>query len=314
MIDTFPDEWKPAWERIKALPKGGTVLLLGGTDTGKTTFTANFARALAQDSEQIAVVDADIGQSEISPPGTVSVAWARPQAVKLSDLKPGATFFVGTFSASTLPLEHATATTKAVRHARERNAERILVDTTGYIIGPTARKLKVAKATLIQPDLILAFGNESLALAQVIATVCDTESLLVSIPEGVQKKSNAQRATRRQTRLAAYFGDQPTRVTIPIESISTLGATLGTGTAIAPHLALWAGNFLQLPVVYGEIAGDVLTLFLSGGVRTGWEGASGTITDHFQVRTVRVISLPTHAGVLVGLHDTTGSIIRAGSL
>ncbi|MBC8134275.1 MAG: hypothetical protein H8F28_00105, partial [Fibrella sp.] len=125
-----PDVWGPAQERIQSLPAGASVLLLGGTDTGKTTFAALVARSLAEDSERIAVVDADIGQSEIAPPGTVGVAWARSDAERLSDLKPAGTFFVGSFSASTLPLEHATATLQAVRHARERNAERILIDTT----------------------------------------------------------------------------------------------------------------------------------------------------------------------------------------
>lgn len=313
---TFPDVWQRAKERIRSLAVGATVLLLGGTDTGKTTFAAQVARELAEDSERVAVVDADIGQSEIAPPGTVGVAWARPDAERLSELKPAGTFFVGSFSASTLPLEHATATLEAVRHARQRRAEHILVDTTGYITGPTARRLKSAKAALIRPDLILAFGadtnSELLALAQTAAAVCGAELFAVPVPEGVQKKPTSQRTTRRQTRLAAYFGEKPTAVAVPLDRLVTLGATLGTGVAIPPHLAQWAGNALHMPVVHGERAGDVVTLFLSGATRPGWEGLSGMVSDHFQARTVRVVSLPTHAGVLVGLHDDTGRLFAIG--
>ncbi|MBC8139152.1 MAG: hypothetical protein H8F28_25040 [Fibrella sp.] len=314
--ETSPEEWHPAVSRVASLPVGATVLLLGGTDTGKTTFAAQVARTLAGDSERIAVVDADIGQSEIAPPGTVGVAWARPDAERLSDLKPAGTFFVGAFSASTLPLEHASATAQAVRHARERNAERILVDTSGYVTGPTARRLKCAKASLIQPALILAFGapenGELDSLAQSAAAVCGAELLAVPVPEGVQKKPNAQRATRRQTRLAAYFGEKPIGVTVPMDKIVTLGGTLGTGTAIAPHLAQWAGDALRMPVVRGEMAGDVLTLFLGWRARPDWEGLSGAVADHFRARTVRVVSLPTHVGVLVGLHDDTGRLFALG--
>ncbi|MBC8137007.1 MAG: hypothetical protein H8F28_14090, partial [Fibrella sp.] len=290
-----PDVWNPAIARVQSLPDKSIVLLLGGTDTGKTTFAAQVARTLAEDSERIAVVDADIGQSEIAPPGTVGVAWARPDAERLSDLKPAGTFFVGSFSASTLPLEHATATHQAVRHARERNAERILVDTTGYVTGPTARRLKSAKAALIQPALILAFGadnnSELLALAQTASAICGAELLAVPVPAGVQKKPTAQRTTRRQTRLAAYFGEKPTTVPVPLDKIVTLGATLGTGISIAPHLAQWAGEALRMPVVHGEMAGDVMTLFLTGTARPGWEGLSGAVADHFKARTVRVVSL-----------------------
>ena len=310
------DVWNPAAERIQSLPAGATVLLLGGTDTGKTTFAARVACHLAENSEHIAVVDADIGQSEIAPPGTVGVAWARADTERLSDLKPAGTFFVGSFSASALPLEHATATVQAVRHARERNAERILVDTTGYVIGPTARRLKCAKAALIQPDLILAFGantnSELLALAQSASAICGAELRIVPVPEGVQRKPTAQRATRRQTRFAAYFGEKPTTVTVPLDKLVTLGATLGTGTAIPPHLAQWAGNALHLTIIHGEITGDVLTLFSGGIARPGWEGLSGAVSDHFKARTVRVVSLPSHIGVLVGLHDETGRLFALG--
>ncbi|MBC7804579.1 MAG: hypothetical protein H7145_00315 [Akkermansiaceae bacterium] len=311
-----PEEWYPAVARVVSLPVGATVLILGGTDTGKTTFAAQVARVLAGDSERIAVVDADIGQSEIAPPGTVGVAWARPDAERLSDLKPAGTFFVGAFSASTLPLEHASATAQAVRHARERNAERVLVDTSGYVTGPTARRLKCAKASLIQPALILAFGadnnSELLALAQTASAVCGAELLAVPVPEGVQKKPAAQRTTRRQTRLAAYFGEKPTAVTVPLDEIVTLGATLGTGISIAPHLAQWAGDALHMPVVHGEMAGDVMTLFLGNAARPGWEGLSGAVADHFKARTVRVVSLSAHLGVLVGLHDESGRLFALG--
>ncbi len=324
MTDDFPPLWLPAWERIRALPAGGTILLLGGTDTGKTTFAAAIASRLAETHERIAVVDADIGQSEIGPPGTVGTAWARYDAAKLSDLKPAATFFVGAFSGSTLTLELATATHRAVSHARTRNADRIIVDTSGYVSGPTARQLKCAKASLIQPDLILAFGadgNHDVAdLAQAMRSVCRTgrscgaEIIAVPVADGVQKKPRAMRTTRRQTRLAAYFGDKPADIVVPLDTVQTLGATLGTGATLAPHLANWVADALGLPVVHGEIAGDVLTLFTDGAATPDWSSHIGAVSAHFEVRTVRVVSFPALAGVLVGLHDDTGHLFALGRL
>ncbi|MBC8141939.1 MAG: hypothetical protein H7Y38_10915 [Armatimonadetes bacterium] len=315
-MTTPSDVWETVFERIASFPTGATVLLLGGTDTGKTTFAATAGSRLAETNERVAVVDADIGQSEIAPPGTVGVAWAREDAAKLSDLKPAAAFFVGAFSASALPLEHATATHRAVLHARARDANRILVDTSGFVTGPTARSLKCAKASLIQPDLILAFGadvNRELSdLANEMRSVCGAEIVAVPVAEGVQKKPTAMRSTRRQTRLAAYFGDKPTDVVVPLDVVQTLGATIGTGAKIAPHLADWVADALNLPVVHGEIAGDVLTLFLSGAATPGYESGIGAVSAHFGVRTVRVVSLSSHAGVLIGLSDDTGRLFALG--
>lgn len=316
MTTDISPAWDDAFRRAASLPAGGTILLLGGTDTGKTTFAATLAARLAETSERIAVVDADIGQSEVGPPGTVGVAWARDDAAKLSDLRPAATFFVGAFSASSLPLEHATATAQAVRHARDRHAEKVLVDTSGYVTGPTARRLKCAKASLVRPDLILAFGadtnRELAALASAMRDVSGAEIVSVPVSDDVQKKPPAMRSTRRQTRLAAYFGDRPTEVVLPMDTLRTLGATIGTGTPIAPHLSAWVAESLHLSVVHAEIAGNVLTLFLDAPARAGWESGIGAIAAHFGVRGLRVVSLASHIGVLLGLHDDTGRLFVLG--
>ena len=313
----IPAAWQEAFDRITALPPASVVLIVGDTDTGKSSFALAVARKLAETSERIAVVDADIGQGEIAPPGTVATAWMKPDATKAADLRPAATFFVGSFSASAVPLEHAVAAASAVRHARTRRADVVLVDTTGFVAGPTARRLKCAKAAVIQPALILAFGAdthpETFALARAASLSGGGAPVLtVSVPANVGRKPPTMRSVRRQTRLAAYFGDAPTTVTVPLFGMATLGATLGTGTAIAPHLALWAGETLALPVVHGETVGEILTLFVAGAIRPGFAAALGAVQTQFGCRTVRVVSLPAHDGVLLGLHDDEGRLFCLG--
>ena len=202
-------------------------------------------------------------------------------------------------------------------HARVRRADTVLVDTTGFVSGPTARRLKCAKAALIQPALVLAFGAdtnpEMLALARAASLAGGGAPVVtVTVAASVGRKPPAMRSTRRQTRLAAYFGDTPAVVTVPLDTVTTLGATLGTGTRIAPHLALWAGDALAMPVVHGETVGDTLTVFVAGAIRTGFESGLGAVQTQFQCRTVRVVSLPAHNGVLVGLHDDEGRLFCLG--
>jgi polynucleotide 5'-kinase involved in rRNA processing len=57
----------------------GVWLFLGGTDAGKMTLVAALARRLAGEHE-VAVLDADIGQSHIGPPTTIG--WALAQRVR----------------------------------------------------------------------------------------------------------------------------------------------------------------------------------------------------------------------------------------
>jgi polynucleotide 5'-hydroxyl-kinase GRC3/NOL9 len=60
-----------AYERALANP--GVVLLLGGIDTGKTTFGIELLRRATGAGIPAGIVDADIGQSTVGPPTTVGL-------------------------------------------------------------------------------------------------------------------------------------------------------------------------------------------------------------------------------------------------
>jgi polynucleotide 5'-hydroxyl-kinase GRC3/NOL9 len=310
----IPTEWTPGLEALRDLPDGGTVLLIGGTDRGKTTFTALVARALAAEWEKIAVIDADIGQSEIGPPGNVGVAWAIPDATKLHDLKPAAVFFVGAFAPVSVALEQVVAVTQAVQWARARGAQRILIDTTGFISGPGARRLKAAKAQATQPNLVLGIAKDGEldGLLAVTGAVSGAKTLLLSVPEAVGRKSTTLRQTRRLARLSQAL-IKAREVTLPLSQVATVGATLGTGDKIPLHLVQWAGNALRLPAVYAEKSEGTLTLFLQGTqVRSGWESGVTPVAEHFGARTVRVLSLDAYANTYLGLHDASGRLLCVG--
>jgi polynucleotide 5'-hydroxyl-kinase GRC3/NOL9 len=311
---TLPDEWRPGLDAIRELPDGALTLLIGATDRGKTTFATLAARALAAEFGRVAILDADIGQSEIGPPGTVGAAWATPDAARLHDLKPAGRWFVGAFAATAAVLEHVAAAAQAAAWARENGARRILLDTTGFVAGPAARRLKVAKAQVCRPALVLGFGHpgEVEALLSVVGATTGARTLLLPVPEAVGRKSTALRGTRRMTRLSQAL-DGAREIALPLASTLTLGATLGTGEPVAPHLAQWAGTALRMPVVYAEKAEGILSVFVAGPLpRPGWEATAGPVADHFGCRSVRALSLPAHAGVLLGLHDAAGKLLAVG--
>ena len=315
-LPPLPGEWRPVIDGVIApLPDGAAVLVVAATDRGKTTFVAQAARALSAHGDRTAVVDADIGQSEIGPPGTVGVAWADPASAKMHDLKPAAQFFVGAFGASALPLEHAVATARAVQFARDAGARRILIDTTGFVSGPTAHRLKIAKAMLCRPAVVVAFEREGDGIDNLVRALCAASGArrhLLPAPEAVGRKSASLRATRRLSRLSqALTGAR--EFPLALGSLAILGATLGTGDPVPADQARWAGTALALPVVYTEKADGVLTLYVNGPApRAGWESGAGPITDHFKARAVRALSLPAHHDILLGLHDGAGKLLAVG--
>ncbi len=75
------DELEQVYERLLADP--GVVFLLGGIDSGKTTFGIEILKRAAAAGIPGALVDADVSQSTVGPPTTVGLKLIDP-ATELS--------------------------------------------------------------------------------------------------------------------------------------------------------------------------------------------------------------------------------------
>jgi hypothetical protein len=61
----------PAWNTIELGEARGTLMVIGATDTGKSTFARYLYRRLgAEPGRQVAYLDGDPGQSTLGPPTT----------------------------------------------------------------------------------------------------------------------------------------------------------------------------------------------------------------------------------------------------
>lgn len=291
-----------------------TTLVIGATDRGKTTLTTKWAKACAAERTTF-VLDTDTGQSEIGPPGCLGLAKALPTTDRLSDLKPDATFFVGAVTPSTAALEHVVACARSVNTARALGAECLLIDTPGWVHGPGARRWLTALAQAVSPTAIAGVGidNELDGLLKVLQAATGAEIENVSPPEGVQRKPAGLRSTRRVTRLSKAL-DGGRELALPLDKIATLGSTMGTGAPLPPELLRWCTSAMKAPVIHAEQAEGVLTLFVDGPLRPGWESFTGPIAYHFSVKSVRVLSLRQHIGVILGLHDGNGKLLSIGRL
>ncbi|MHC4623011.1 MAG: DUF429 domain-containing protein [Planctomycetota bacterium] len=188
----------------KGLVDTGICLVLGASDTGKTTLVSALARRIAS-SRPVAIVDADIGQSHIGPPTTVGWAIIDDPQIDFSQLKEEGINFVGDVS----PIGHLLQLTAAISqcvHQASGATDLIIIDTPGLVLGPAARALWWAVHRILQPTLVLAVqrGGE---LAHILAGLRYFESRLELIepPADMLLKSPQHRRRYRQDRFGRYF-------------------------------------------------------------------------------------------------------------
>ncbi len=134
--------------------QGGVVMLIGAPDTGKSTLAREILRETAKRGKVTALVDADVGQSTVGPPGCVGLKWVRTLADLESISEADALRFVGSTNPSRLVLQMVLATAALVEQAMA-TADLVLIDTTGTVSGVVGQTLKYHKVETCHPGLIV---------------------------------------------------------------------------------------------------------------------------------------------------------------
>ena len=128
-----------------------SVLVIGGSAVGKSSFCRYLTEALLARTVKVAFVDADIGQSNIGPPTAVTLGYP-VSPLDFSTVVPTAYYFVGSTGpiGRYLPLVIGTATL-----AREAHGAFVVIDTTG-LVHESGRVLKNYKIEAVRPDVIVS--------------------------------------------------------------------------------------------------------------------------------------------------------------
>jgi polynucleotide 5'-kinase involved in rRNA processing len=195
------------YERLLASP--GTALLLGGIDTGKTTFGIELLRRANAAGIPAGFVDADIGQSVVGPPTTVGLKLGTgAQELTRETLRVAdAMSFVGAVTPGTHLLPLVAGTAKLVARAKEAGCRLIVVDTTGYISGIYGQTLKYFKMDLVGPEIVVAFerGGELEPIVGLAQRFTPAEVIELGVPTEVLNRSVEERIAYREEQFAAYF-------------------------------------------------------------------------------------------------------------
>jgi polynucleotide 5'-hydroxyl-kinase GRC3/NOL9 len=238
----------------KDLIQKGVCLILGASDTGKTTLAETLAKHLAK-HRPVGIVDADIGQSHIGPPATVGWAVMDNPQTDFSTLPVGGISFVGDITPTRHLLQLTAAVAQCVQQASEV-VELIIIDTPGFISGPAAAALWWAVQRILKPKLILTVQRED-ELSHIISSLrlFDLQLELVKSPPQIPAKSPQDRQSYRRSQFISYF-----RNAVPYNiSLSDV--------AIQPRLNLQHQIFLNRVVGLRNESGIDMAI----GIITNWQ-------------------------------------------
>ena len=304
-------EWQAALTALAAAP--GTTLLLGGTDVGKTTFTRLLANRFLEAGRPPALLDADLGQSEIGPPACVGIAFCDAPLLALSDLKPHALAFVGNTSPPGYLLEHVAAMRRLADRAEGRP---LIVDTSGYLHGAGARRLNQTTFDLLAPVHVVALQRRG-ELEPILAPMRRREGVTVhDVPLAavIGKKPAAFRSQRRALRFGSYFQEAALH-TYALSEIAMVGTWFGGGVPVAPHLLKYLNESLGggRKVYHAELCDRELGLMVNQPIPPQSPELALALQE-FRAQSVSVTVAPRLKHLLLGLESANGKMLGLGLL
>lgn len=200
-----PKEWYALLDVFKE--KKGIAILLGATDTGKSTLANFLIFNLCQQGLKVALVDADIGQSFLGPPATIGFSVFKSDPDWQLVLSPPEIFFVGSIT----PEGHFPGHLKGVKRMADKAASHgvdvILVDTTGFVLGEKGIELKRRKIDLLSPRFILALqkSDELEPILEHYKENALSRILRLPLSEQVRPRSMEERRIYRTDKFQEYF-------------------------------------------------------------------------------------------------------------
>ncbi|RMH56446.1 MAG: hypothetical protein D6679_09210 [Candidatus Hydrogenedentota bacterium] len=155
---TIPRKWDLLIERI-ARRRIRKIIVLGEMDTGKSFFATYVANKLLGRGIRPAVLDCDIGQSDIGPPGCFGVLVLKRPTPFLALQEPTAIEMVGAHSPALHFLPTVAAFSRMTKQAL-KSADVLIINTNGWVQGDGGRAMKRTKLEAFDPDLIVLMQRD----------------------------------------------------------------------------------------------------------------------------------------------------------
>ncbi len=140
---TVPPSWENTAKEVLSLKKPVTVMVMGGVDSGKTSFCTFLANEALRKKWKTGVIDADLGQSDVGPPSTIGFNFVSEPVKDLFEIKAENACFVGLTSPSGAVNKVIKGITELKNGIMEADADFLIVNTDGWVEGEDAAKYKI---------------------------------------------------------------------------------------------------------------------------------------------------------------------------
>lgn len=203
--NTIPPSWEEAYKELAALQtRPAVALVLGDVDSGKTSFCTYLTNKLLSERHKVAILDGDLGQSDIGPPCTVTYAVASKPLTDLFNLEAENAYFVGVTSPSKALDKVIDGMALLKEEILRRSPDYIVVNTDGWVDGEDAVNYKIQLIEKIGPNVVFCIQHND-ALKPLLMALKNFKTLTIDSPQTIKQRSREKRKSLRELGYIKYL-------------------------------------------------------------------------------------------------------------
>lgn len=305
---TIPSSWENVSKEIMYEGKLLIVMVIGDVDSGKTSFCTYLANKALEKNLKIAVIDADLGQSDVGPPATIGFSCIVTPVKDLFEVEAKSACFVGLTSPSGVS-EKVIEKLSFLKTIALKNdkVDLLILNTDGWVDGEEAAVYKIKLVEKIAPDIVVGIQREN-ELSPILTALKGRKVFSVNSPSVIRARDREKRKILRELSYKKYLKDAKIQ-SFPLNWINVEGAFFKTKNHPAESLKKLSAMLETYPVYFEETPTSVFLVLKKGQ----WidEDLVRKIESKCGKRT-KIVREGDEEGLLVAFQDSDGRFLGIG--
>ncbi|HNR65096.1 MAG TPA: Clp1/GlmU family protein [Atribacterota bacterium] len=307
----MPGDWLPVIQKIQK--HEGTVIVLGKTDSGKTSFIKLLTCFLVRRNRKIGIIDSDIGQSTLGPPATIGLSIADKNRLKDGIIPVDYIYFIGAISPEQCIDRFLDRIYRLYTIAEKEKIDVLLIDTTGLVMGRVGQYLKGNLIRKIHPSALVAlqFDRELEPILSEFVSQSLIHTYRITPYPNIVERNWRDRKSRREKQFNLYFKGLQVKE-IDFSTMVMKDFNFGLSFCSDNNIAESIGQIFKLEIIFLEVIGSRAILILPDPQNIPDKATFIKIKRYLQVEQVVLIFPHWFQNILASLNNAEGLSIGLG--
>ncbi|MDQ1278950.1 MAG: polynucleotide 5-hydroxyl-kinase [Thermoproteota archaeon] len=309
---TIPNCWNKAVKEILSSIGLSTTIILGDIDCGKTSFCTFLANKALNTGVRTAIIDGDLGQSDVGSPTTVGMSLVSKPITDLFTLEPHTLFFAGLTSPSGVTERLITGIRALKVMASEMGIGVIIINTDGWVKGDEAKNYKTALVKETHPEAVVGIQRND--EVENILSYAEKEGFNVfriASPLCIKKRNSEERKELREQGYRKFLEGATLR-SLPMGWVEMEYTPLGTGMPLVADRLKDVETVLGHKPLYCEENSEELFIVSKENDKIHQEDIM-KVVETFKKR-LYIVKDGDEKGLIVGLLDKNKQFLGLGTI